>query len=606
MVKKLERELESARVSFEDSHRKIERLELAIDDSRLEADAQQNALRNELNLLRNERSNLSEALTTSEKRLAEVSAQLQAMSNERDVLQNRHNALTLESESLQKELSDRQSDLVQLRAELERQSLHSIQLRQQNQDQDELNKANSNEIVHLHDQLASERQDFADQKRSWNLVRAEMQQKVESTEKRLVDLQTVASGQEDPGSRQPTHAARNEQTINPRRESDQAKLEQALRRTSLLESEVAGKTSEKRHLENQLSKAKKEISERLRDQEIAREKVQALEDDIEVLQGAIEENSDRSREELAISKRCADDQKKQAEADFEAAEARIKSLQEECQAAGKQKAQLQTELDKVRAELSLSRQSGQEDARIQGHSPNDPGKLGGLRSVYDDKVQSLQADRLTLQTAHKQAERTVAQLREHIHSLENDVIALQTSQDADQEMIMERQDLHGMIKSAKLEAEELQCQVKEHERRALTASEREQKLRVDVERLELERNELRGQSSALTKELDMLQARYRGRLDELHEQHELMKQTQRSCNGRAVKASTGDLAISGTSHGASESTTTVSKKHAAELRGLAKQIEYLRAKLKREQNFRDSLIYEKRYLMMQIEMFKAW
>ena len=48
------------------------------------------------------------------------------------------------------------------------------------------------------------------------------------------------------------------------------------------------------------------------------------------------------------------------------------------------------------------------------------------------------------------------------------------------------------------------------------------------------------------------------------------------------------------------------KTHAAELRGLAKQLQYFRVQCKREENFRKGLIFSKRFMLLQIEMYSAW
>ena len=46
--------------------------------------------------------------------------------------------------------------------------------------------------------------------------------------------------------------------------------------------------------------------------------------------------------------------------------------------------------------------------------------------------------------------------------------------------------------------------------------------------------------------------------------------------------------------------------HAAELRGLAKEIHWLRAKYDREESFRWGLVFEKKYMQKQIRMFELW
>lgn len=48
------------------------------------------------------------------------------------------------------------------------------------------------------------------------------------------------------------------------------------------------------------------------------------------------------------------------------------------------------------------------------------------------------------------------------------------------------------------------------------------------------------------------------------------------------------------------------KRHQAELRGLVKQIQFMRSKVEREERFRRGMAFEKRFLLMQIECFREW
>jgi chromosome segregation ATPase len=59
-------------------------------------------------------------------------------------------------------------------------------------------------------------------------------------------------------------------------------------------------------------------------------------------------------------------------------------------------------------------------------------------------------------------------------------------------------------------------------------------------------------------------------------------------------------------HVPSSLTTQVERKHVAELRGLGKQIRYLKAKLFREESFRSDLQYAKKFFLMQIGCFESW
>lgn len=48
------------------------------------------------------------------------------------------------------------------------------------------------------------------------------------------------------------------------------------------------------------------------------------------------------------------------------------------------------------------------------------------------------------------------------------------------------------------------------------------------------------------------------------------------------------------------------KRHEGELKGLAKQISFLRARCEREEGFRKGLVWTKRWFLMQVEMYNRW
>jgi uncharacterized FlaG/YvyC family protein len=48
------------------------------------------------------------------------------------------------------------------------------------------------------------------------------------------------------------------------------------------------------------------------------------------------------------------------------------------------------------------------------------------------------------------------------------------------------------------------------------------------------------------------------------------------------------------------------RRHESELKGLVKQIEYLRAKCTREESFRSDLVFTKKFFLMQVKMYSQW
>lgn len=201
-------------------------------------------------------------------------------------------------------------------------------------------------------------------------------------------------------------------------------------------------------------------------------------------------------------------------------------------------------------------------------------------------------------------EKTITRLQTRITNLES---SLQTARAAanlkegDKTMADERADLHEMLKDAKLAAEDLQLQITTRQSLLEAASSREKELRTQLKRIREERSLQCQKSTALASELDSVQASYEAVLEKL-----TRKQQQWDEERKAIVSKVRFTNTSISEKGDSAQLEAAQKRHAAELKGLAKQIMWLRAKLGREEGFRVGLAYEKRYLTMRCDMYEAW
>ena len=210
------------------------------------------------------------------------------------------------------------------------------------------------------------------------------------------------------------------------------------------------------------------------------------------------------------------------------------------------------------------------------------------------------------------AEGTIKRLRDRIHALEKDLHAARLNQADDRTIAEERKDLHEMLKDAKLEAEDLQVQIARNENRLQSASIREEDLRAQLKRMREERTLQTQKSSALTVELESLQQRHERSVERFaHSQ----KHWEEERHAMVSRVRFPNMSISSVHAGDSTDLKQMEtelqekekeKRHAAELRGLAKQIQWMRARCVREERFRSGLVYEKKFLLLQIEMFNAW
>ncbi|MCJ1378076.1 hypothetical protein MMC17_001172 [Xylographa soralifera] len=228
----------------------------------------------------------------------------------------------------------------------------------------------------------------------------------------------------------------------------------------------------------------------------------------------------------------------------------------------------------------------------------------------EQQITTLEVQKAEQQSQLETAEKTVTRLRIRIRGLEKDLQSARLNQSDDRTIAEERKDLHEMLKDVKLEAEDLQVQVSGAETRLQAAAVREKDLRAQLKRIRQERTSQIQKSGALSTELDNLQLRFEQKLDEMVQQQQAWEEERRSIVSRVRFP---NMSVSSV-HAGVESTQLQEleaeiqkreKRHQGELKGLAKQIHWLRAKCEREQGFRSGLAYEKKFLLLQIEMFEA-
>jgi len=268
----------------------------------------------------------------------------------------------------------------------------------------------------------------------------------------------------------------------------------------------------------------------------------------------------------------------------------------------------QRQLADARQQLKESRAKSKDDLKFLQHKLTDFEKQiqanldthEQQRDQLEAELSSLRHEQESLASKNTTATQTITRLRSRISSLEQDLQAHRQTATADNTIAEERKDLHEMLKDAKLQAEDLQVQITSRETSLAAATTRENDLRSQLRRVREERSLEAQKANALSKELDDLQKRYERAIDS-HSRHQRKWDEERKAMVSRVR-----FANTSISTLPADDKEKLEQRHGAELRGLAKQIQWLRAKYQREEGFRMGLVYEKRFLMMQIEMFEAW
>ena len=258
--------------------------------------------------------------------------------------------------------------------------------------------------------------------------------------------------------------------------------------------------------------------------------------------------------------------------------------------------------------LSESRESDQNALRrisdMQKLSQQQFDSLEHQREQLERQLGELRLDGTSNRHKLQEAENTIHRLRDRVAELEAERRSVKISRNTDTAMATARKDLHELLKSAKLEAEAVQLELRERDRQIQGSSAREQDVRSQLQRVRSESRLRQKQAAALSKELESLQQRYETKIDEARaKQRDWEEERRKLCSKMESSNPPRD-------------TQRVKKleleakqrelRHANELKSLAKQTQLYRALCKREERFREGLAFGKQYLLLQVEMYQAW
>lgn len=277
--------------------------------------------------------------------------------------------------------------------------------------------------------------------------------------------------------------------------------------------------------------------------------------------------------------------------------------------------EVQRQLTDTQQQLRDARAKSKEDLKaLQRRLSDSERHVQSNLDIYEQEREKLEAEisaarheQDSLSAKNNTSSQTILRLRNRISTLEKEIHVHRQATTADMTIAEERKDLHDMLKDAKLTAEDLQVQIKSRESQLTSASSREIDLRAQLKRVREERTFQTQRSTALSSELENLQNRYERAVDNLSRQQRSWEEERKTMTSRVRFP---NMSVSSLHANDNQNLELVvrekEKRHAGELRGLAKQIQWLRAKCTREEGFRSGLVYEKKFLLMQIEMFEAW
>jgi hypothetical protein len=168
----------------------------------------------------------------------------------------------------------------------------------------------------------------------------------------------------------------------------------------------------------------------------------------------------------------------------------------------------------------------------------------------------------------------------------------------DRTMALERRDLHEMLRETQLQAESLEVLVKERESTITAITTTESELRSQLKRLRDERATQREKGVQAHEELDSLERKFRRAREGWEAEKKALSKGVRFPNMSVSEIRGSETLI--------REGEERERRHTKELRGLAMQIEWLRARCRREEGLRADAAYAKRFMLLQVELFGAW
>jgi chromosome segregation ATPase len=198
------------------------------------------------------------------------------------------------------------------------------------------------------------------------------------------------------------------------------------------------------------------------------------------------------------------------------------------------------------------------------------------------------------------SEATITRLRGKIDRLEKALQAERLNSGEDRTMALERRDLHEMLRETQLQAESLEIAVQERENTIEAIAAAEAELRAQLKRVRDERSLHRSKATSAHEQLQSLERRYRKAKESWEAEKKNLTRGVRFVNtSLSVNDEAQILALR-------KEAEEREHHHVKEMRGMTMMIEWLKARCKREEDFRAVAAHGKRYMQLRIDLFEAW
>jgi chromosome segregation ATPase len=261
--------------------------------------AEEERLRNEIENANQQRDFSQTERDEALNRLKQVLDELDRKADEKELLQTRHDALTEESAGLQRELAKAHSSIRELEQAIEDEKQRALDNNHalRTQHREEIDRLQE-EIEALQHEIEDKEGQFALEQDRWESTRRTLQSQKERAEEQAAGFKRTIEKLQDVELTLTGRHGRLQEVIDS--EKDRHLQEEAVlgRQVKELNEDIASKRQIVEEQRNELLSVKEELRVSRREEQLLKEKVQALEDEVVILQASLEEEKEYAKGQL--------------------------------------------------------------------------------------------------------------------------------------------------------------------------------------------------------------------------------------------------------------------------------------------------------------------
>lgn len=516
-VLRLQDEIDTARHDYDSLEQQFNGKQKEIDD-----------LRFKLKESRQERDSSENQRRSLATRLEEMQADFNSRSDEKNLLQSRQDALTAESASLQRDITRLQKTVSDLQGDLERERQHAVDVERELriQHKAEINKLND-EISDLQAEVRERENLYDNDSEKWETERHNLESERDRAEERVLGLQkTIEKLREAEGSLNNKESKLQEalQSETDRHHNEEAVLS---RQIDDLQEDLSSRQQMLEGLRNELSAVRDELRQSQLDKQAEFAKVESLEDEVEVLQATLDEESEKSAQEIeTLTKESEDLRRELRELRLasESARSTTDASRQNADSNARAIERLEKQVDEYRSNLSKVTQEKRASDRECGDLRQ---QLNELRRLTDSAKASTDASRETAEFNAKKIERLETQISEYKSKLTISQTERREFQEQLSKVKIEIHSVSSRLAETEAERDEVKAELqrsKQQDNDTFQIDQERINLRGHKARLENEIRRLKEENQSLTEQRNTLEQTLEDELDKAEAEEDRLNQ----------------------------------------------------------------------------------